>query len=156
MAQSYYALMHGFMRAGATAEAHTVFRSYQASGHDAYTGWLAITKQLFAAGQEALARELVETREPQWLPDAELYEHILKSVCASTIESPFFYTLRTAQSARDLNNGDTYIHEALQVLVEMQVWHSRFDGLISLFADLAHHCVCSHVTTAAVCSLASL
>ena len=114
-------MIHGFMRAGQTEEARRMFHSLQDSGHDAYSGWLAITNQLFAAGQQAAARELVESRQPQWLPDADLYEEIIKSVCSNNEGKPFAYTLNTSQSASELANGDAQVEEALQVLLEMQV-----------------------------------
>lgn len=120
IAQSYTAMIHGYMRSGQAEEAQAIFRSLQSSGHDACTGWLAITTQLFAAGHQAAARQLVEHRQPEWLPDADLYEHIIKSVCSSTAEHPFSYMLRTREPAGQLNNADDHIQEALQVLLEMQ------------------------------------
>ena len=117
-------MIHGFMRTGQTEEAQRMFHSLQDSGHSAYTGWLAITNQLFAAGQQAAARELVARRQPQWLPDADLYEEIIKSVCSSTEVEPFSYMLNTPESAGKLGNGDAQVEEALQILAEMQVWQT--------------------------------
>lgn len=142
------------MRAGQAEEAQAVFRSLQSSGHDAYTGWLAITTQLFGAGQQAAARRLVETREPQWLPDADLYEHIIRSVCSSSEEHPFFYLPRTLQSGQ-LNNMDDHIRGALQALTEMQVWCGQgysqaplfavaLETLLVLHLLLCYHALCHH------------
>lgn len=125
-------MIHGYMRSGQAEEAQAIFRSLQSSGHDACTGWLAITTQLFAAGHQAAARQLVEHRQPEWLPDADLYEHIIKSVCSSTAEHPFSYMLRTREPAGQLNNADDHIQEALQVLLEMQVQRYQSVALVSL------------------------
>lgn len=150
IAQSYSAIIHGFMRAGQTEEARRTFHSLRDSGHDAYTGWLAITNQLFAAGQQAAARELVESRQPQWLPDADLYEEIIKSVCSNNEGKPFAYTLNTPQSASELGNGNAQVEEALQVLLEMQVQCSQTAAL----AKSCLCCACCHtVARTASCQL---
>ena len=138
-------MIHGYMRSGQAEEARAIFRSLQSSGHDAYTGWLAITTQLFEADHQAAARQLVENREPQWLPDSDLYEHIIKSVCSSTEDRPFSYMLRnTQQSAGQLNNAGDHIQEALQVLSEMQVRRSQGDTLFSV-------CSCSSTLLVLCC-----
>lgn len=121
IAQSYVVMIHGFMRAGKTEEAQRMFHSLRDSGHDAYTGWLAITNQLFAAGQQAAARELVATRQPEWLPDADLYKQLIESVCSNTEGKSFSYMLNAPHSAGDLNSNDAQVGEALQILQEMQV-----------------------------------
>lgn len=136
-------MIHGFMRTGKTEEAQRMFHSLQDSGHDAYTGWLAITNQLFAASQQAAAMELVESRQPQWLPDTDLYEEIIKSVCSITEVKSFSYMLNTPQSAGELEHGDAQVEEALQILLEMQVQCSQNAALASvllLFQILA--CAC--------------
>ena len=142
IAQSYSAMIHGFMRTGQTEEAQRMFHSLQDSGHSAYTGWLAITNQLFAAGQQAAARELVARRQPQWLPDADLYEEIIKSVCSSTEVEPFSYMLNTPESAGKLGNGDAQVEEALQILAEMQVWQSQTAALASVLLLFLKFCLC--------------
>lgn len=117
------------MRTGNIEQALRMFHSLQDSGHDAYTGWLAITNQLFAAGQQAAARELVGSRQPQWLPDADLYAEIIKSVCSNTERKSFSYMLNTPPSAGKLANGDAQVEEALQILLEMQVQCSQTAAL---------------------------
>lgn len=138
MAQSYVVMIHGFMRAGQTEEAQRMFRSLQEAGHDAYTGWLAITNQLFAAGQQAAAKELIETRQPEWLPDADLYEQVIKSVCSNTEGKSFSYMLNAPQSAGDLTTNDAQIEEALQILLEMQV--GCCSGLVAVAVSTS--CLC--------------
>ena len=139
-------MIHGFMRNGQTEEAQRMFHSLQDSTHDAYTGWLAITNQLFAAGQQAAARELVANRQPHWLPDADLYEEIIKSVCSNTEVKPFTYMLNTAQPAGLLGNCDAQVEEALQVLLEMQVWCSKTAALAyeRLPSKSCLYCACFH------------
>ena len=123
-------MIHGYVRAGQTDEAMDIYSSMQRSGHDAYPGWLAITKQLFAAGQQGLARQLVKARQADWLPDADLYEGIIRSVCSGSEENNLFYVPSRQNTADAIPDDDgvtniSYTEEALNIVRELQVWISH-------------------------------
>ena len=81
--QSYCAVIHSFVRDDQPKNALEVFHSMQRSSISAYIGWLTITNQLFAAGYRDMAEKCVREGQPDWQPDADLYEHIIKSLCSA-------------------------------------------------------------------------
>lgn len=137
-------MIHGYVRAGQTDEAMDIYSSMQRSGHEAYSGWLAITKQLFAAGQQGLARQLVRSRQSDWLPDADLYEGIIKSVCSDFEENRNFYmpSRPNTEAAFPDEDGATpatpsgRVDEALNIVREVQVWASHAWNCLLLLLQL--------------------
>ena len=112
-------MIHGYVRAGRPDEAKDVFISMQRSGQDAYAGWLAITNQLFAAGQQELAKQLISKRQSDWLPDADLYEHIIKCVLSDSEVSGFYTSSSESSEAPQSNSHQP--EKALDIVHDMQV-----------------------------------
>ena len=53
----------------------------QDSQISAYSGWLVITKQLWAKGHIDLAQNYLKERPKEWRVDGDLYEHAIRQVC---------------------------------------------------------------------------
>ncbi len=127
MAQSYCAVIYSFVSDGQLELAMRVFASMQASGISAYPGWLTITNQLYNAGQQDLADQILLNRQPDWQPDADLYVHIIKSACSASADKPAIYIARSADPAPSTESSETDVDhlltlaDASNILEEMKV-----------------------------------
>jgi len=124
VAQSYCAVIYSFVSDSQLELAMRVFASMQASGISAYSGWLTITNQLYAAGQQDLADQFLLNRQPDWQPDADLYVHIIKSACSARADKPAIYIARSADPAPSTESSETdadQLADASNILEEMKV-----------------------------------
>lgn len=79
--QTYCALIHSSVRDGQLKQAEEVLQQMQDSRISAYSGWLVITKQLWAKGHIDLAQNYLKERPKEWRVDGDLYEHAIRQVC---------------------------------------------------------------------------
>ena len=119
-----------------------VFASMRRSGVNAYPGWLTITNQLFAAGQQELAEQCVLDRQPDWQPDADVYEHIIKSICSGCQEKPAVYTAAGSVDAEPAADSEQTVSdhflEASNILAEMKVLLKASEAAFMGFGVSAH------------------
>ncbi|KAL0023347.1 hypothetical protein WJX77_009730 [Trebouxia sp. C0004] len=111
VAQSYCAVIYSFVSNSQLELAMRVFASMQASGISAYSGWLTITNQLYASGQQDLADQFLLNRQPDWQPDADLYVHIIKSACSASADKPAIYIARSADPAPSTEPSETDVDQ---------------------------------------------
>ena len=122
--QSYCAVIHSFVRNDQPENALAVFASMQRSSISAYLGWLTITNQLYAAGHPDMAEQCVMDRQSGWQPDADLYEHIIKSICSADAGKSAVYNANTSDPdppADSADNDDDQLRAANNVVTEMKV-----------------------------------
>ena len=109
----------------------------QRSTISAYPGWLTITNQLFAAGEQELAEQCVRDGQRDWQPDADLYEHIIKSVCSTPQGSPAVYTARLQDAPQTMSDPTEdsadptdNVQEALAILAEVKVLLTLYNSTL--------------------------
>ncbi|KAK9823409.1 hypothetical protein WJX72_002547 [[Myrmecia] bisecta] len=82
LAETYAVLIHALVAEGKVPEAHKVYESMQQAGVNPRPGWLVLTCSLFSKGHKELATKLVQQGlRNQWVPDSDLYEHIIRELC---------------------------------------------------------------------------
>ena len=112
------------MHSGQAELGMAVFASMRRSRVSAYPGWLTITNQLFAVGQLELAEQCVKNRKSDWMPDSDMYEHLIKSVFLAPQDKDFMYKATSDTAAEEIDTteeGASEVQQAYSILEEMQV-----------------------------------
>ena len=79
-------------------------------GHpDAYMGWVTVSKQLLTAEHFDVAQLCLAKRDPDWEPNADLFEIILDSMCSPDEDRTMLYvtridTIENASLALDIDS----------------------------------------------------
>lgn len=107
--QTYSAVIYSFARSGQLQQAEGVLG--QMPETQMRSGWLVLVKQLLARGHTEAAQTCLQQRSRQWLPDADIYEHIIRNVCKDQTDDalyllePHFRQQQAAAAALSENGG---------------------------------------------------